>query len=75
MENSENINMPPIKLALVIDNMVADILHTDDRLAAIFLSNPTIVDVTGEDGKSTANINDIFNPETKTFSSQYDTEE
>jgi hypothetical protein len=37
---------PPIKLAFIIDNEVADILHTDERLAAIFLSNPTIINVT-----------------------------
>jgi hypothetical protein len=37
---------PPIKLAFVIDNEVADVLYTDERLAAIFLSNPIIIDVT-----------------------------
>jgi hypothetical protein len=31
-------------LAFVIDGEVADILHTDDRLAAIFLSQPQIVE-------------------------------
>lgn len=38
--------LPPVKLAFIIDGVVADVLHTDDRLAAIFLSEPTIVDVT-----------------------------
>jgi hypothetical protein len=37
---------PPIKIAFIIDNEVADILHTDERLSAIFLSNPLILDVT-----------------------------
>jgi hypothetical protein len=37
---------PPIKVAFVIDGEVVDVLHTDERLAAIFLSNPTVVDVT-----------------------------
>lgn len=37
---------PPIKLAFIIDNEVADILHTDERLAAIFLSNPIILNIT-----------------------------
>jgi hypothetical protein len=37
---------PPIKIAFILDGKVADILHTDERLASIFLSNPTIVDVT-----------------------------
>jgi hypothetical protein len=38
--------LPPVKLAFIIDGVVQDVLHTDDRLAAIFLSEPTIVDVT-----------------------------
>ena len=38
-------SLPPVKIAFVIDGVVADVLHTDDRLAAIFLSQPTIVDV------------------------------
>lgn len=38
--------LPPSKIALVIDGEVLDVLHTDDRLAAIFLSEPTIVDAT-----------------------------
>lgn len=40
--------IPPIKIAFIIDGEVVDILHTDSRLAAIFLSEPTIVDVTDE---------------------------
>jgi hypothetical protein len=38
--------LPPVKIAFVIDGEVVDVLHTDDRLAAIFLSQPTILDVT-----------------------------
>lgn len=45
---------PPLnKIAFIIDNVVVDILHTDDRLAAIMLSEPKIIDVSGyvdEDG-------------------------
>lgn len=37
---------PPIKLAFILDNEVADILHTDERLSAIFLSNPLVLDIT-----------------------------
>lgn len=40
------VEMPPVKLAFIIDGQVVDVLHTDDRLAAIMLSQPTIVDVT-----------------------------
>ena len=42
----ETPEMPPQKLALIIDGEVVEMLHTDERLTAIFLSNPTIVDVT-----------------------------
>lgn len=40
--------LPPNKIAFVIDGVVQDVFHTDDRLAAILLSQPTIVDVTAE---------------------------
>lgn len=35
----------PIKLAFIIDGEVADVLHTDERLAAIFTSTPLVLDV------------------------------
>lgn len=38
--------LPPVKIAFVIDGKVVDLLHTDERLAAIFLSQPTIIDAT-----------------------------
>ena len=37
--------LPPVKIAFVIDNEVVDVLHTDARLGAIFLSEPLILDV------------------------------
>jgi hypothetical protein len=37
--------LPPVKIAFIIDNVVVDVLHTDERLAAIFLSEPLILDV------------------------------
>lgn len=44
---SEAIELPPIKLAMIDDNStVIDVLHTDERLAAILLSNPIVKDVT-----------------------------
>ena len=36
-------------LAFVIDGEVVQVMGTDERLAAILLSEPTIVDVTGVD--------------------------
>ena len=44
--NGSAVDLPPIKIAFVIDNVLVDILHTDDRLGAIFLSEPTMVNVT-----------------------------
>lgn len=38
--------LPPNKIAFILDGKVQDVFHTDDRLAAILLSNPVIVDVT-----------------------------
>lgn len=56
-EPAENIK----KLAYVIDGKVVQTLSTDERMWAIILSNPTIVDITGltfpdiqhEDGSTT----------------------
>lgn len=42
----ENQSLPPVKLAFIIDGEVVDILHTDERLAAIFTSQPLVMDVT-----------------------------
>ena len=38
--------IPSIKLALILDGEVVDILHAHDRLAAILLSEPTVVEMT-----------------------------
>lgn len=61
--------LPPMKIAFVIDNKVVDILHTDERLAAIMLSEPVILDVTGENGSQNAHVGDTYNPENQTFTS------
>ena len=39
-------DLPPVKVGFIIDGVVVDVLHTDERLAAIFLSDPVIVNVT-----------------------------
>lgn len=53
--------LPPVKLAFIIDGKVVDIIHTDERFAAIFLSNPLILDVTPEEGKEIeCHINDGY---------------
>jgi len=40
--------LPPKRVAFVIDGVIQDILHTDERLAAILLSEPLTVDVSNE---------------------------
>ena len=37
--------LPPNKIAFILDGKVLDVLHVDDRLAAIMLSKPEIADV------------------------------
>ena len=67
---TETNELPPVKIAFVLDNEIVDVLHTDERLAAIFTSNPVIIDVTNnmiEDG-GTAGVGSIYDPETQTFS-------
>jgi hypothetical protein len=45
-EQGEQIQLPPKKIAFIIDGIVVDVLHTDARLGSIFLSEPEIIDVT-----------------------------
>lgn len=54
---SETQQMPPMKIAFVIDGEVVDVLHTDERLAAIFLSDPKIIDVTDKYAGQDPNFN------------------
>lgn len=65
-----NMPQPPYKIAFIIDNKVVEVLHTEDRLAAILLSNPTIVDVTNEVVNQPLSVAPglDYDPETKTFS-------
>ena len=43
----ENYQKPPHSIAFVLDGYVQDVIHVNPRLAALFLSNPIAVDVTG----------------------------
>jgi hypothetical protein len=52
-------------LAFVIDGEVVQVMGTDERLAAILLSEPTIVDVTGIDPALVTSAN--FDVTTNTF--------
>lgn len=69
---TENPTLPPNKLAFVIDGGVVDVLHTDDRLASIFLSQPTVVDVTSLYQENEEGFNIVawkYNSETNEFTS------
>jgi hypothetical protein len=44
-------DIPPIKLAIILDDTVVDIIHADERFAAIWLSNPVVVDITPKAGE------------------------
>jgi hypothetical protein len=59
--------LPPARIAFVLDNTVVDILNTDERLAAIFLSNPTVVEVTDYEDMNSVKVGSKYNPETNEF--------
>lgn len=55
----------PIKVAFILDNTVIDVMNTDDRWGAIFLSEPTMVDVTDLVKQGKPLIGGAYNPLTK----------
>jgi hypothetical protein len=62
-------NMVPIKIAFIIDNKVVEVLNTDERISAILLSNPLIMDVTEKTNNPDeyVMIGSTYNPESNTF--------
>ena len=58
--------LPPVHIALIIDDEVVDIIHANDRLGSIFLSNPTIVDIS--DNLDNVKVGYIYNSATEQFS-------
>lgn len=64
---------PPNAIAFILDNTVQDIIHVDDRLAAILLSEPIILSVndrtTGEEDP--IKIGTIYSPENDTFTKAF----
>lgn len=61
----ETPSIPPRRVAFIIDNVIQDVLHTDERLAAIFLSEPIMVDIT--DAPDFVNMGSSYDPETGSF--------
>lgn len=62
-----NHDMMPVRLAIVLDNVVQDCINTDERLAAIFLSNPTIIDITDKENQHRISVGSEYNPENGEF--------
>lgn len=62
-------NTQSVKLAFVLDGEVVEILHTDDRLSAIFRSNPLVIDITEKMSNPETNIwlGASYDQETDTF--------
>jgi hypothetical protein len=63
----------PARIAFILDGVVADVLNTDDRLAAIFLSQPKVVDVSNETEFITSGY--TYNEELNTFTNAIVVEE
>ena len=58
----------PMHIALIIDGMVEDIIHCDERLAYILLSEPMVVEVNKNYHK--INISDRYDEENNRFYSE-----
>jgi len=54
----------PYKVAFVLDGEVVDTLRLHERMGAILLSDPIIVDISNNDD---VQLGDIYNPETGVF--------
>ena len=64
----------PYKLAFILDGEVADILHTDERLSAIFMSNPLVLDISQQLQANPSAImpHFLYNAETGEFTAPLD---
>ena len=57
--------LPPVHIAMIIDNEVVDIIHANDRLGAIFLSNPIMIDIS--DNLDNVKVGYVYDPTTSNF--------
>lgn len=55
----------PMHLALIIDGLVEDIIHCDERLGYLLMSEPLVVELDNNYYK--VNISDIYDEESNTF--------
>jgi hypothetical protein len=71
LENNQDmfeLDLPPIRVAFVLDDKVEEILFVDNRLGAILLSDPLILEVVEE--RATTDfvaIGDSYDPENDKF--------
>jgi hypothetical protein len=56
---------PRVELALIIDGAIASLLNTDEAMAAILMSNPTVLEITVD---NYAENGLYYNPDSGTFS-------
>jgi hypothetical protein len=57
----------PVRIAFILDNVVADVIYTDERLAAIFLSDPVVIDVTDHQDVAIVTADSTYDPATQRF--------
>ena len=67
MTESTIAEVMPVRIAFIIDGVVADVINTDDRLAAIFLSQPKMVDVSIISESDFITSGYLYNEELNTF--------
>ena len=54
----------PMHIAFIVDGVVEDVIHCDERLGYLLISSPTIVQL---DRFDSAKINDVYDEPTNTF--------
>jgi hypothetical protein len=70
MPDLPDFTVVPVGLAFIIDGEVVEVLRTNDRLGAILLSDPVIVDISDKvhnDGTSDVQTGATYNPLTSEF--------
>lgn len=55
----------PMHLALIIDGIVEDIIHCDERLGYLLMSEPLVIEL--DNNYLKVNISDIYDEETQSF--------
>lgn len=63
-EESNEVNLTPVRLAFIIDGEVVDIMYTDDRLGAILLSAPKVIDISNLDPEIFISVGYVYDEAT-----------